>query len=565
MVDPFRILHVDDSDPVDVAATVLERRDDHVAVETVTSSTDGLARLDDGDVDCVVSGREMPDGTGAELLEAVREQHPDLPFVLLPDEGSERTVSGTISTAADVGDLEECAFVGRALDALDDIFYVVGLDGHLHGWNDRLPEVTGYDAEEVADLEMAALFPEGERDRVSAAIEEAKATGSVVLESELVTADGVRVPYELAGSRFTDSAGDPAGVVGICRDITERKEHARERELRYEAIFNQTYQFTGLLDPDGTLLEANETALEFGGLDREDVIGKPFWEAHWWQIDEETKGELRDAIDRASEGEFVRYDVEVQGDDRTVTIDFSIRPVTDDDGNVAYLIPEGRNITERKALQQRERELERQNDRLDRFVSVVSHDLRNPLNVAQGRLKLAREECDCDHLEDAADAVDRSLTLIEDLLTLTREGEQAREMESVDLTEAVDGCWRNVATADSTLAVDTELTVRADPSRLKQLLENLFRNAVEHGGDGVTVTVGSFDDGFYVADDGPGIPEEEHDRVFETGYSTAEEGTGFGLNIVRQIARAHGWDVSVGESRNGGARFEVGGVDTVSK
>jgi adhesin HecA-like repeat protein len=179
------------------------------------------------------------------------------------------------------------------------------------------------------------------------------------------------------------------------------------------------------------------------------------------------------------------------------------------------------DISERK---QRERELYRQNERLERFASVVSHDLRNPLNVATTRLELAQAECESDHLDDVAQAHDRIDTLIDDILTLARGGEQVREPETVDIADTIDSCWRNVGTAEATLVTETEQTIDAEPSRLKQLLENLFRTAAEHAGDDVTVTVGELDnrDGFYVADDGPGIPADKRDEVFEAGYSTHE-------------------------------------------
>lgn len=216
----------------------------------------------------------------------------------------------------------------------------------------------------------------------------------------------------------------------------------------------------------------------------------------------------------------------------------------------------------------------RERERLERFVSVVSHDLRSPLNVAQGRLALAREECTSEHLDPAASAVERSLTLIQDLLTLAREGELVTDVSEIDLRDLVEGCWETVETADATLVVDTDRTFRGDPGRVRQLFENLISNAVRHGGERVTVTVGTMEPmytstradverlpGIYVEDDGPGIPPDERDRVFETGFTTADGGTGFGLNIAREIARAHGWDMRVREGSRGGARFEVTGVD----
>jgi PAS domain S-box-containing protein len=249
-----------------------------------------------------------------------------------------------------------------------------------------------------------------------------------------------------------------------------------------------------------------------------------------------------------------------------------------------------------RALDQleKERELRQQNERLDEFTSVVSHDLRNPLNVAQGRLELARGECDGDHLDDVARAHDRMERLIDDLLALAHEGQAAIETESVDLGAAVEAAWRTVDAPGATLVNDADSPISADESRLQQLLGNLLRNAVEHGstsprsqsredavehgstssrpadddavehgGPSVTVRVGASADGFYVADDGPGVPAGQRDDVLDMGFSTSEEGTGFGLSIVERIADSHGWEVTVTESESGGARIDVTGV-TVS-
>ncbi|MFD1634421.1 hybrid sensor histidine kinase/response regulator [Haloplanus ruber] len=219
-----------------------------------------------------------------------------------------------------------------------------------------------------------------------------------------------------------------------------------------------------------------------------------------------------------------------------------------------------------------ERRLKRQNERLERFASIVSHDLRNPLNVAQGRLshEMGRREgtdVSTEHVAEAVDAIDRMEELVDDLLTLARDGRTVDEFETIDLASHLRSAWENVAAPASELHVDVSGTAAADPGRLTQLFENLFRNSVEHSStgsrtesDGVTITVGRVGDGLYVADDGPGIPEDERDDVFEAGYSTNADGTGFGLEIVREIADAHGWTVGVTESAAGGARFEITGM-----
>ncbi|MXR40550.1 GAF domain-containing protein [Halobaculum sp. WSA2] len=208
----------------------------------------------------------------------------------------------------------------------------------------------------------------------------------------------------------------------------------------------------------------------------------------------------------------------------------------------------------------REQELRQQNERLDQFASVVSHDLRNPLNVATGRLDLLAEECSNEHVDAIADAHGRMRRLIDDLLLFAQAGAATLTLTEVDIGALAEECWEPLAPTDATLDVDTERTIHADRDRLRQLLENLLKNAVDHGGAGVTVTVGELADGFYVADDGPGIPADVSEDVLTAGFTSAEDGTGFGLSIVVQIVEAHDWDLTVTESAAGGARFEVAGV-----
>ncbi|MEF8812968.1 MAG: ATP-binding protein [Halovenus sp.] len=214
--------------------------------------------------------------------------------------------------------------------------------------------------------------------------------------------------------------------------------------------------------------------------------------------------------------------------------------------------------------------LEAQNERLDRFASVISHDLRNPLDVAKGRTTAVEEMLDDPeleaHLAGAQDAHDRMQRIISDVLTLARKGENVGETAYVPLETAATDAWSHVDTADATLTVDTQLVVEADADRLTQILENLFRNAVTHGGDDVAVRVAHLpgDDGFTISDDGPGIPPEERERILEAGYSSDGSGTGLGLAIVSSIADAHGWSVRVTEASAGGARFEFSDVGTVT-
>jgi PAS domain S-box-containing protein len=311
-----------------------------------------------------------------------------------------------------------------------------------------------------------------------------------------------------------------------------------------------------VLDPEGTILDVNHRFCEELGYEEDDVIGRPIWEIDQLVDEDDVRILLGDFVHgerRKFEGVYRRRDgstfpvevhllrLDIEGQDRFMAI--------------------SRDISERK---QHEVGLEQRNQQLEEFASVVSHDLRNPLNVAQGRLKLAQEEWDSEHLEDVANALARSQDLIDDLLTLAKEGNRVSDIEPVDLGMLAENCWRNVETGESTITVETDSTIRADRSRLTQLLENLYRNAIEHGGDDVIVTVGDLSGGFYVEDDGPGISADKRKDVFDVGFSTTESGTGFGLSIIEQIANAHSWEVGIAESDTGGARIEFRGVDSLS-
>ena len=233
---------------------------------------------------------------------------------------------------------------------------------------------------------------------------------------------------------------------------------------------------------------------------------------------------------------------------------------------------------ERQRTRRREQQLQRQVDRLEEFASIVSHDLRSPLTVARGRMELleAAHDLDDEHVDQIEFAHERMTEIIEDSLALARGGHEVTDPETVDLGETAESAWQTAGSAAATLVVD-EGSIEADPDRLTRLLENLFRNSVEHGLDGpsppeeaaepthvaaadadLTVTVGwlADDEGFFMADDGTGIDPDTRESAFEAGETGGGSGSGLGLAIVRRIAQAHGWEVELTESREGGARFE---------
>jgi len=257
-------------------------------------------------------------------------------------------------------------------------------------------------------------------------------------------------------------------------------------------------------------------------------------------------------------------------DDEERELQFKLSPLSDDlDRGVGQLLL-FEDVTDR---QRRREEIERRNEQLQEFAFMVSHDIRNPLDVASGYVELMRQtrqesgagvSLEVDKLDETADALTRIESIVDDVLTLAREGEAATEPERVSLRSVARAAWDHVVTQDARLVIGTDIHLTADRGQLERLLENLFRNAVEHGGRDVTVSIGLLKDdrqGFYVADDGDGIPESVRDTLFESGVSSDERGTGFGLTIVQELTDAHGWAIEVTESDDEGARFEIENVE----
>jgi len=336
---------------------------------------------------------------------------------------------------------------------------------------------------------------------------------------------------------------------------------------------DQTIPLEGLpIQPHSVLTLADEDGvIRYESPSVERVLGYERGEGRGDHITDRVHPEDRAAVsetfqsltaDRTQARESVEYRIE-KPDGTYVRVRSVGSSEPTDDG---WYVINTREVTDRNATETEHAEPTRN---FDEFAKVVSHDLRNPLNVASGHVELLYEDLkgnDADvreRLEKVIHAHDRMETLIADLLTLARSGKDVDEMRWIPFESLSQRCWRNVSTGNAEVSIEFDGEVRADTSRLQQLLENLIRNAVEHGGEGVTVTIGETDDrdGFYVADDGTGIPDPLRDQVFRNGFSTNSDGTGFGLAIVRGVADVHGWEVETAESRDGGARFEITGVD----
>jgi PAS domain S-box-containing protein len=470
--------------------------------------------------------------------------------------------------------------VRAAVDTLDDLFYILDTDGTVRLWNEQAAEVTGAGDEDLSTASPSDFVVEADVQQVADSVQRAVETGSAVVEARLRSADGGAVPYELRCRRLTDADGEVVGVAGVGRDLSERRR--RERALR--ALNDFATDISDYDDRDEVCrraVEAAEDVLSFDlcvvtmeeegmlpvaaissemdpeGVARmsveEGLVGLTYRDQETFVLDDVPSHDVSDPQGPYMSGVSIpvgEHGVFQAVDEERAAFDDTDRELGE------LLVAHCESALDRI---DQEATLERQNESLEEFATIVSHDLRNPLNLLQASVDLARETGDESYLADCDEAVGTMETLIDDLLTLAREGQVVESVDPVDVGELARQAWATTVTEDATLSVASSVTVEADAGRLRQVLENLLRNSVDHGGPGVTVEVGALRDGagFYVADDGPGIPEDQVDRVFEPGFTTSESGTGFGLRIVREMVEAHGWTVDVIEAEDGGARFEV--------
>lgn len=448
------------------------------------------------------------------------------------------------------------------METMSAAVFLKDTDGRYLMMNQACRELFGVESQDVVGLTDEELVPPDVAQQARQDDRRAIENGAVVeIEETVPTAAGNTVRLTRKSPVY-DEDGDVVALCGVSTDITDQKRRERELE-RLKERFELAVEGAnlGVWDWDMTTdeVEFNEQWAQMLGYSLAEI--DPHLDEWERRVHPDDIDRVEEALDAHIAGETDLYDTEhrMRAADGTWTWIRDIGQVAerDEEGEPVRAVGIHLDIDERK---QAEQELKRQNSRLNEFASVVSHDLRNPLNVAQGRAAILQQRDDdglAEHLTPLVAALERMESIIEDTLTLARQGETVGEMRSVSAVELVGKCWQGVETAAATLEIDDEFTIRGDRDRLRHVFENLFRNAVEHGGRDVTVRVGrTGESGFYVEDDGPGIPPGDRDAVFEPGHTSAAGGTGFGLTIVRRIAEAHGWEVSVTEGRDGGARFE---------
>lgn len=469
-----RILHVDDEpDFGELVKAFLEREDEAFEVITEACVEDGLNRLGENRIDCVVSDYEMPEADGLAFLKTVQESHPETPFILFTGKGSEEIASTAISRG-----------------------------------------VTDY-------LQKA----------------------------------GGREQYEVLANRIRNSVGRHRTE---CELQQNREFLSRVLKLNPAAII--------VLDDNGEIVRANECAERILGLTESELTNRTFNDPEWEIVDEDGNIVSDDALpfNRVRETGEPVYDVEHgvrRSDGDVIWLSINAAPLWDNHGEIEHVVAVLSDTTEQKRQTQT---LDATINQLEGFGSVLSHDLGNILQIAHGRLELARETGEQEQFEEVDESIDRAMEMLDELTTAMQAGSVVDNVSTVDVETVFDRAWSSQATTNATKEVNGEIRIQADDMALQRMFENLIRNSFEHGEDTATVRVGLLGDGFYIEDDGPGIPEEEREKVIEPEYTTKTDGTGTGLASIYQIALAHGWDMSIQDGTNGGARFRFTNVEMLA-
>jgi PAS domain S-box-containing protein len=388
-------------------------------------------------------------------------------------------------------------------------------------------------------------------------------------------------------------------------ELENNIEALRESEQKFRVIFDQTFQFIGMLDVDGTLLQANRSALQFAGIEAEDVLGKPFWETPWWVHSAELQQRLKKAVQEAKTGKMVRFEASHEAPDGQISyFDFSLKPVTDAKGRVVLMIPEGRDITGRKqaeeellrykehleeTVQQRTEELRLARDAAEAankaksvFLANMSHELRTPLNSILGFSHILQQdgsltESQRENLDIINSSGEHLLNLINDVLEIAKieAGKLQLQVATFDLhaqvREVSDMMRLRAEQKGLQLVLDQSSQfpryIQGDEARLRQILVNLVSNAVKFTDEGgVTVRLGVKDDKqrhllIEIEDTGPGISENDQQRLFQPFVQLPEgemqTGTGLGLSIVRQFVNLMNGVITVESEPGKGSRFRV--------
>jgi PAS domain S-box-containing protein len=473
-------------------------------------------------------------------------------------------------------------------DAAAEFIFLIDPDGIIRMVNRRAVEQSGYAEDDLIGRKLKEFFTKASRLDCECNFPRLKEQGHLRVDNDFVCRDGRIIRMDCSATAIPDNSGSFTSFLIIQHDVTEERTVVRalaDSERRFRAIFHSTFQFIGLLDPAGTVLELNRTALEFGGFTSDEVIGRPLWETPCWSSSPEEQRRLRDALAQAAQGQLVRYEVRLPDLHQNMAIiDFSLKPVLDEQGQTVLIIPEGRDITESKhaeeELQQHQRELAHitRLSTLGEMATGIAHELNQPLTAissycesALALLKLQPQipESLSEIVRRTTEQSHRAAAIIRQLRDFTDKRKNTMEEINIDSLvrksiRLLDWELRNTRTGIR-LQLDTAGTnVLANKVQIEQVIVNLVRNGLEAIRDtGVPEGQISIHSRLLpnelvevcVSDNGGGVPADMEDRLFDPFESNKPGGTGLGLSVSRSIVESHGGKLWFEKQRRDGARF----------
>lgn len=572
--DRVNILHIeDDPDFADLVSTFLQREREEFEVITETDPETGLETISNHDIDCVVCDYDMPNLTGLDVLDKVRGGHSDLPFILFTGKGSEEIASEAITAGVTEylqkeGGTEQYKVLANrieqavarrraerqvergfhAIETSHDGISILNEDGRFIYVNEAYADITSYARDDLVGEHFEILYPEESVDIVYDEIfPTATETGKWEGKTRYMTADGETILVDHQVSFTSENA-----MICTISEAEDSEEIREELSLKERAMDEAPIGIT-ITDPsqdDNPLIYANKEFAEITGYNRREFIGRNCRFLQGEKTREEPVAKIRKAIN-AEEPVSVELRNYRNGGEmfwNRVTI----APLYGEDNELEYFVGFQEDVTSRREL-------------LEEFNSlgnVMAHDMKNPLQTVRGRLELAIETSDTEHVEAAMSSLERAEKLVDDVAGVLTSGMVVGEREEIDVESVCKNVWEALDRCgeDDTIEIEDSLTVRGDKSAVTRMFDNLLGNSMEHGETPVGVRVGELEDGFYIEDNGPGIPNENREQVFEQGFSTKESdtGTGMGMASVRQIVLAHGWRIDITDADTlDGVRFEI--------
>jgi PAS domain S-box-containing protein len=381
-----------------------------------------------------------------------------------------------------------------------------------------------------------------------------------------------------------DDDGRIGGTLVVCQETTQRV--VAQAQLR--AMYDGTSEYIGLLSLDGTLLDANRASLEFIGKTRDEVMGLAFWQTPWFTYTPGAPEVVRDGVMRAARGESVHYEAMiVRHTGETRTFDISLHPIRNQRGEVMFVVPEGRDISDRRRLldesERARADAEAANRVKSEFLAIMSHELRTPLNAIGGYTDLIEmgirgpvTPAQREDLHRIRMSQRHLLGLINEVLSYAKieTGTVEFDLADVNVRDVLNAAESLVApqarAKGLTLAVadcPTTLIARADSEKLRQIVVNLLSNAVkfteQHGAIEISCRADRDRVVVRVHDTGIGIPADKLDAIFapfvqvHAGSTRRHDGTGLGLAISRDLARGMGGDLTVESALGTGSTFTL--------